>query len=58
MSKAAKPANVSVVIRPDAHVDEAYLNAGYVSKVEPLVVESKAGRELLAAFGFLMITED
>lgn len=57
MGTTAKSARVSVVIRHDAHVDEAYLKAGYVSKVEPLVVESKTARELVAAYGFLTITE-
>lgn len=57
MSSTAKSKRVGVVIRPDAHIDEAYLKAGYVSKVEALVVAEKTARELVAAHPYL-VTED
>lgn len=57
MSSATKSKRVRIVIRSDAHIDEAYLHAGYVSKVEPLVVAEKTARELVAAHAYL-VTED
>ena len=57
MSSTAKSKRVAVVIRRDAHIDEAYLQAGYVSKVEPLVVAEKTARELVAAHHYLVMED-
>lgn len=58
MSSAPKSKRVAVVIRPNAHIDEAYLRVGYVSKFEPLVVAEKTARELVAAHAYLAVMED
>lgn len=57
MSSAPKAKRVAVVVRADAHVDEAHTAAGFVSKREPLVVAETIARELLAAHPYL-VTED
>jgi hypothetical protein len=58
MSSAAKTKRVAVQVRADAHVDEAHLDAGYVSKLKPLLVADKIARELVAAHAYLEVTED
>lgn len=44
-------------MREGAHVDEAFLQAGYVSKREPLIVTEKAARDLLAAHAYLVMED-
>lgn len=58
MSSAARSKRVRVVIRPDAHVDEAHLAAGFVAKGVPLSVPDNTARELLAAHTYLAVMED
>lgn len=57
-SASKQPERVRVVVRSGAHVDEAYLDAGYVSKSEALVVTPKIARDLVAEHDYLIVTED
>jgi hypothetical protein len=49
--------SVRVLISPDSHIDEAYLQAGFVSKDEALVVKEIEGRELVAAHSYLVMED-
>jgi len=57
MSSDKTPKRVRVLIRPDAHIDEAYLQAGFVSKVEALLVKETVARELIAAHSYLVMED-
>lgn len=58
MTEATKPKRVRVVIDQAAHIDEAYTDAGRVAKCEPLAVDAKTAKRLVAAHPYLRIMED
>lgn len=57
MSSATKSKRVRVVIRPDAHIDEAHLATGFVAKGVPLAVSENTARELVAAHQYLVMED-
>lgn len=50
---AAATKTVDLVIRADAHVDEAYTNAGFVSKLDALSVPESDAKKLLERHPYL-----
>lgn len=51
------PKLVRVWIRHDAHIDEAYITAGYVSKRESLLVKKTVARDLVNAHQYLVMED-
>ena len=48
-----QPVTVCLIVRANAHIDEAYTSHGFVSKTTPLRVPKNDARILLAAHSYL-----